>query len=148
MHIVQAVYTTLFGLIAVLFFREKPASPVSPTAVLGRTQFTKTLKDLFNHRDFIFLTLFSAITDTMLVAFRLVMRDAFSNYGITSNSIALFSLISVPLTIGAITYSGYLAGAHKQFKTILVAIGFLILALLILLIPLKNLKSPVVFGII
>ena len=148
MHLVQAIYATVFGLIALVFFREKPDYPVSPTAVITRTEFKKTLKELFCFRDFIFLTVFTAITDTMIVAYKLVMRDAFQSYAITSNSIAIFTLISVPFTIAAITLSGYLAGAHKLFKVLLTSIGFLILALLILLIPLKNLRSPIVFGII
>ena len=84
----------------------------------------------------------------MLVAYRIIMRDAFKNYGITSSSVALFSIISVPLTFVAIILSGFLAGLLKQFKGFLIMIGLLILTLLALLIPLKEEKSGTIFGII
>lgn len=36
MHLIQAIITTAVGILAALFFREKPTTPVSPTATMGR----------------------------------------------------------------------------------------------------------------
>lgn len=95
-----------------------------------------------------FIALFIAFTDGIVDVYRIVMKDAFQNYGITSNSIGVYSLISVPFTILSINLSGYVAIKLKKEKGIMLGIGGLLLLLLISLFPLMRLKSADVFGII
>lgn len=76
------------------------------------------------------------------------MKDAFQNYGITSSSIGIYSLISVPFTVASINVSGYIAVKVKREKGLMLGMGGFFLLLLVSLIPLMNLKSADVFGII
>lgn len=103
---------------------------------------------LFCDRNFIFLAVFIAVTDSMVVAYRIIMRDAFKDNGITSSSIAFYSMISVPVTGFSVLLSGYLAGRLKHFKTFMVLIGFLVFLLLIGLLFLKEKNSSDIFGVI
>ena len=84
MHFIQAIVTTSIGIVAFILFKENPNLPPSRSAIVPRTSFCLTLKKLITYRDFIFLAIFIAITDSIYVAYRLIMRDAFTAYGITS----------------------------------------------------------------
>ena len=146
MHLIQAIITTAVGILAALFFREKPTTPVSPTATMGRFQFCETLKRLFCNRDIEFLAIFVAITDAMLIAYRIIMRDAFRNFGITSRSVGIYSILSVPATLVMINLFGYFAGKLKTMKKILMFLGICTLFTILALVLLLQLRSPVVFG--
>ncbi len=39
MHFLQAIVTTVVGILGIIFFKEKPPTPVSPTAVMPRIKF-------------------------------------------------------------------------------------------------------------
>ena len=73
----------------------------------------------------------------MLIAYRIIMRDAFRNFGITSRSVGIYSILSVPATLVMINLFGYFAGKLKTMKKILMFLGictlFTILALVLLL---------------
>ena len=76
------------------------------------------------------------------------MRDAFQNYGITSYSIGIYSLISVPFNLISMNIAGYIAGRINKEKGLLLFFGGLFVILLIALIPLMSLKSANIFGVI
>ena len=148
MHLVQALLTTSIGMAVLLCFKEKPQIPVSPTALIERAKFFKTLKMLLCDRHFMFIALFVSIGDGLLDVYWIVMRDAFQNYGITSYSIGIYSLISVPFNLISMNIAGYIAGRINKEKGLLLFFGGLFVILLIALIPLMSLKSANIFGVI
>lgn len=148
MHLIQAIVTTAVGIAVIFLFKEKPDIPVSPTALIERTKFFRTIKILLTDRHFMFIALFVAFTDGILDVYRIMMRDAFKNYGITSNSIAIYSLISVPFSLLSINLIGFIAGKIKKGKLIMVIVGALFFLCLVALIPLMSLRSANAFGLI
>ena len=89
-----------------------------------------------------------AVTDAMLIAYRIIMRDAFKNFGITSKSVAYFSIFSVPPTIGIIVFFGYFAGKLKTMKAIMIFLGLSTLFVLIGLQFLLGRQRAEVFGVV
>ncbi len=148
MHYIQAAVTVVSAVLVYFFFKEKPASPPSPTAQLPRMKWVDSFKHLSCHQDFLYLCGFVAITDSLMTSYELTMRSAFQNYGITSSSISVFSFISIPLAIGAFILSGYLAGRFHLMKFIMVFLGFAVLLTILFLILFLQTKSSVVFGIV
>ena len=73
----------------------------------------------------------------MLITYRIIMRDAFRNFGITSSSVGIFSILSVPGTLVVVNLFGYFAGKLKTMKPIMMFLGFstlfVLLALVLLL---------------
>ena len=87
-----------------------------------------------------------AITDAMLITYRIIMRDAFRDFGITSRSVGIFSILSVPATLAVVNLFGYFAGKLKTIKPIMMFLGFSTLFVLLATVLLLPLKSPIVFG--
>ncbi len=148
MHLIHAIVTTSVGCMAFIFFREKPEIPVSPTSLMPRIHFFPTLKSLLSDRNYIFMALFTSISEALVVSYRVIMRDAFKNYGITAYSIGMFSLISTPFTIASILLSGYISHNPKNMKTLFVVFGLFEAILLMVLIFLLNIDSAILFGVI
>lgn len=121
-------------LCAYFFFKEKPDQIVTPTASITRTRFGFSLRELFCNREFFLICGFTAITNAILISYQLTMRTAFSNYGITSTSIAIYSIISIPLLFFSQVITGYLAGRFRFMKGAMIFLGFLVLLVILFLI--------------
>ncbi len=82
----------------------------------------------------------------MLITYRIIMRDAFKNFGITSASVGIYSILSVPATLTVVNLFGYFAGKLKAMRGIMIFLGFSTLFVLLGLLVLLDMRSASVFG--
>lgn len=133
---------------AFYFFKEKPDQLVTPTAGISRMPYGSSLKSLCCNKDYFMLCGFAAITNAIVICYKLTMRTAFSDFGITTFSIGIFSVISIPFLIFSQTISGFLAGRFKFMKGAMIFLGFMVLLVILFLIVFLHTRSNIVFGIV
>ena len=121
---------------------------MTPTVSIPRMRFRSSLRYLCCNLNFFLVCGFTAITNAIVICYMLTMRTAFSDYGITSGSIAVFCIISIPLLILSQAFSGYLAGRYRFVKGAMIFLGFLVLLVILFLIVFLQVKSSTVFGIV
>lgn len=77
MQLTKAIISTVSGILALIFFRENPDKPVSPTVLISRFTLRETLPKIFKNCDFILMGLFYGIIDATADVNRIMMREAF-----------------------------------------------------------------------
>ena len=139
MHLSKAIISTLCGVLVILFFREKPSKPVAPTVMIPRLKLRDTLSSLFKHCDFWLLGIFLALIDSTADVSRIIVKQAFGQYGVTSKMVGIAGIISAIVSLIAVNSCGVCSSRLRQIKLLLLISGvstLFILALTLIFIKL------------
>ncbi len=119
MNLATALIATFAGAVVLLFFREKPPLPVSPTAALPRTPLCATMRSLFCDGNFFLLSFYYAIIDSAQDIYRIIILTGFGAYGVTSSMVASTSLAASFVMVFSMNLCGCLSSRVKRIKVFL-----------------------------
>ena len=98
---------------------------MSPSSTIPRAPLKQTISALVKNKGFIILALFLAITDGGNDAFRTILREGFSKYGMSSHLLSISGIISSAAVFVAVNIVACLSSKVRKIKIFLLVCGLI-----------------------
>lgn len=144
----EAIYCSICGFLGLILFREKPAQPTSPSAVVEREPFCNSFKSVLKEKHFILSAALLGIACGAENTWQTLAQLILSNYGVSSQAVGTYNIINIPtIVVTSILFAIY-AGRSKKFKRTLIFLNIVNTIAFAAFIPLITLESAIIGGII
>ncbi|EGR33456.1 major facilitator superfamily protein, putative [Ichthyophthirius multifiliis] len=93
--LVQAIVVSVFAVLNIIFYRDKPLTPPSYSANVQREDFQKSLKLLVKNKTYILITITFSLLYGSFIDFAVILGQVIAPFGFGSRDTSIMSLICV-----------------------------------------------------